>query len=209
MDPPTLELALIRDDLDLRFFGGIKPEPIDSLILPLQNGALRIVRPTILPLDPALEALLASWGAVVAANDQFTITDLRLGADEIVFDQAIGETFGDEINLMGYSAESCQPNTPCAITTYWRVERTPSEPRSLFLHALDTDGALIAQDDGLDVPTAQWQPGDIIIKQHTITVLDDVPVAFSIGVYQPQTFQRLFTGSGGDAVLLEQKNRPK
>ncbi|MCO5206498.1 MAG: glycosyltransferase family 39 protein [Anaerolineae bacterium] len=203
MDSPTLELALIRDDLDLRFFGGIKPEPIDSLILPLQNGAIRIVRPSILPLDPALEALLTSWGATVTANDSFTRYDLKLDAAEIVYEQAVGEVFGDELTLLGFSAESCLVNTPCAVTTYWRVEQIPAAPRTLFLHALGSDANLVAQDDGLDVPAAQWQPGDIIVKQHTLTPPEDPMTTLYVGVYQPQTLQRLLTSQQRDAVTLE------
>lgn len=203
MDPPTLELALIRDDLDLHFFGGIKPEPIDSLILPLQNGQMRIVRPSILPLDPALEALLASWGAAMTEDEQVTLYDLTLDADDIAFEQSVGETFGDELTLTGFSAETCQPGTPCAITTYWRVEKTPAAPRTLFLHALDADGNLVTQDDGLDVPAAQWQPGDIIVKQHTLTLPDDAMVTLSVGVYHPQTFQRLLASQLRDALPLE------
>jgi 4-amino-4-deoxy-L-arabinose transferase-like glycosyltransferase len=203
MDPPTLELALNRDDLELRFFGGIKSEPIDSLILPLQNGSIRIVRPSILPLDPALEALLASWGATVSTNEQFTRYDLALSADEIAFEQPIGETFGDEVTLVGFSAETCQPNTPCAITTYWRVEKTPTEPRSLFLHAIDANGNLVAQDDGLDVPAVQWQTDDIIVKQHTLTLPDDAQITLVAGIYHPQTFLRLLTPGNTDFVVLE------
>jgi hypothetical protein len=73
----------------------------------------------------------------------------------------------------------------------------------LLLHAIDPTGNLVAQDARLDVPAAQWRPDDTIVKQHTLTLPDDPPVTLTIGVYHPQTFQRLFTEKGEDATILE------
>lgn len=201
MDPPTIELALIRDDLALRHFGGIKPEPIDTLILPGGSDAARVVRPAILPLDADLEALLAQHGT---RRDGEHLVWYDVAPQQIAPETAVvNGTFGDEITLLGVSAETCTPGARCTATTVWRVEQPPSGPRSVFLHLLDREGTLLAQDDGLDVPAAEWRSGDIIVKQHEVLLSAEAePARMVIGVYDPQTQVRLPLPTGADTLII-------
>jgi len=75
------------------------------------------------------------------------------------------------------------PGQAVILTTYWRVASGMGRPVSLMAHLLAPDGRLIATSDGLGVPIENWQPGDVIIQQHTLAVPRDAPP----GMYQVQT----------------------
>jgi 4-amino-4-deoxy-L-arabinose transferase-like glycosyltransferase len=71
MDPPTMDLSLARQDLEIRYF-----DPNLGLIVPTGNqheGEVGIVRPSSLPLDPFLEEILVSWGATPKMLGSFTL----------------------------------------------------------------------------------------------------------------------------------------
>ncbi len=47
----------------------------------------------------------------------------------------------------------CAPSIdqPIDLVTYWRVDQTPTQPLSIFVHVVDASGQIIAQRDGLNV----------------------------------------------------------
>jgi len=98
--------------------------------------------------------------------------------------------FGDTAELLGYAV---QPG-PDHITllTYWRAGERVVTPLQMFVHVLGPDGAIVAQQDRLDVPAAGWRAGDIIAQIHHIDLPPDAaaqPIA--LGLYNPDTQQRL------------------
>jgi 4-amino-4-deoxy-L-arabinose transferase-like glycosyltransferase len=199
MDPPTMELSLRREDLSLRYF-----DPTQSLIIPGgsadQGGAdqpSRIIRPAILPLDPILEAQLTAWGALPEEIESFTLYWVP-GNLPIVPRVSTGVTFDNELTFLGY-----EPLASGEVLTYWRVVAPTGEPRSLFLHEVDEDGQILAQGDGLGTPAAFWQSGDILLQKLTLdTPSEGGGFKWRLGVYNPETGQRLITGEGADFVLL-------
>ncbi|MCP4429301.1 MAG: hypothetical protein GY803_32870 [Chloroflexi bacterium] len=182
MDPPTMQLTLKRDDLDLRYFGSDSmTAPINTLILPQSNDAIRIARPTIRPFAPALESQLINWGAEPEKRGEFTIYDLRFAIPSPQYHANVN--FGDELHFLGYSII----NRQSSIVTFWQVTTPPAAPRRFFAHLLNEDGDIVSQHDSLDAPAVHWQPGDILVQYHELNLGDATPVHFRLGVYNPDS----------------------
>jgi 4-amino-4-deoxy-L-arabinose transferase-like glycosyltransferase len=207
MDPPTMELSLVRQDLGIRYF-----DPTQGLIIPSGDqpgGDVRIARPSGLPLDPFLEERLIAWGAFPKTMDSFTLYELPSGAYDLP-EATANIVFGGEITYLGLAFfSSCSGLGPenvsavstCEIVSYWRVEEPVSEPRKIFLHAVDEEGIVLEQDDGLAAPAEHWKPGDLILQKHTLNISprDAVPT-LRLGVYNPETAVRLLTGNGREFI---------
>jgi hypothetical protein len=94
------------------------------------------------------------------------------------------------------------------LITYWRAGEHIMSPLKLFVHVLGPDGAIVAQDDRLDVPAELWQTGDWIAQINRVTVPPDKKqVTVAIGLYNPDTDTRLpvaLDGQTTDRLLLGQ-----
>jgi hypothetical protein len=202
MDGPTMELALQRVDLQLRFF-----QPQRALLVPgdgsLQQPA-RLLLPTILPLHPLFADELARWGATFASHGRFV--EYQLGGRPAPSPQLPASvSFGGELRFLGYTLDaSCQGGypLPCQVVTYWEVLQPSGEPRRIFLHALDEQGELLATGDDLGAPAEFWQPGDLLLQRHEINPGETGFAALQLGLYHPETEQRQLTATGDDGLLL-------
>ncbi|MEE8391759.1 MAG: glycosyltransferase family 39 protein [Anaerolineae bacterium] len=107
--------------------------------------------------------------------------------------------------FLGYDApQSVQQGASVDVLTYWRVVERPSRPLSLMLHLMDTSGVPIATGDGLGVPVDQWQPDDVIVQRHTLTIPADAPLTMyqlHSGAYWLDDMTRLMAGDD-DSILL-------
>lgn len=71
------------------------------------------------------------------------------------------------------------------IVTWWEVERPLPDARQ-FIHMLDESGAVLAQEDRLDVPGAGWQPGKMFVQLHQFTIPEGTlagPYPLTVGLY--------------------------
>jgi hypothetical protein len=203
LDPPTMQLSLRRQDLDLRYFGSDSTSrPIMSLIIPQTSaqGRSRIIRPAIREIAPELEDQLAAWGAHPQPNGSFVL--YQLPAPPVIDPQvAAGAAFDDQLHFLGYSlpgrSETCRDDT-CRLLTYWQVQNPDQAPLRIFLHAVDDEGNLIAQDDGLDAPSPYWQTGDILLQAHDLQLDSTKATELRLGVYESQTGRRLLLPDGSD-----------
>ncbi|MFZ0546274.1 MAG: glycosyltransferase family 39 protein [Candidatus Promineifilaceae bacterium] len=202
MDPPTMALLLHRDDLTLRYF-----DPTQSLILPAEtaDGVSTVAWPAILPLASEIEQNLAGWGLTITPHDTFTLIQYdTLSLPPAQF--SAEATFGDQITFLGYDLLEPQPLlTPGThrLLTYWRVERPSGEPRRFFLHLVDQQGQPIVQQDTLGAPAENWQAGDLILQLHTLDIPSTTePVSLLLGIYNPETNQRMTTGDS-DVIRLD------
>ncbi len=86
------------------------------------------------------------------------------------------------------------------VTLWWEAVQAPDRDYVVFLHLLDEQGTLVAQDDRMPAggasPTTIWQAGDIIRDEHHLqdgfggqTIL--------IGVYDPHSGERLSATAQG------------
>ena len=211
MDPPTMDLLLQRDDLNLRYF-----EPPQALLIPnVPSGeSSHIFLPTVLPLEPVLADRLAGWGAKQETIGSFRLVQIH---DSPVIQPQFpdGTIFSNEIAFLGYDIvgssdlvgpvkEVSEGADAINLVTYWRVVAPENEPRRFFLHAIAGDGQIVAQDDRIGAPANYWQIGDTIIQRHSIQVAqNEGPVIYILGIYDPETGQRLSTRDGADHVQLE------
>jgi 4-amino-4-deoxy-L-arabinose transferase-like glycosyltransferase len=199
MDPPTMELTLRRGDLSLRYF-----DPTQSLLIPAAapNQPARLLRPTILPLDPSLAAQLTAWNIMPKQSGSFTQYAIRnTPSPSPQFPAQI--TFANQLTFLGH--DPCHPVTlsPCHLITYWRIEQPSPTPLRFFLHLVDAGGQPIAQEDRLDAPAEYWQPGDLLLQLHTLAFAPDSSLELRLGVYNPETRERLRTAAGTDYVILD------
>jgi hypothetical protein len=79
----------------------------------------------------------------------------------------------------------------------------------LFTHALNTVGALVAQEDRLDAPAWDWQTGDVIAQLHRFSLPANLALGIltlEVGAYRPTGLDRLpvlVNGvTAGDSILL-------
>jgi hypothetical protein len=186
----------------LRYF-----DPTQSLILPAAapNAPVHLVWPVALPLASGIQQQLSGWGLTAISSGSFvTIHYTHLLVPPARFPSET--TFSDQITLLGYTfLELSDLEEPGAhrLLTYWRVERPITEPRRFFLHLVDDQGRPIVQQDTLGAPAEHWQMGDIIIQLHTLDVpASDGSGSLLLGIYNPDTNQRLITSEGQDAVRL-------
>ncbi len=194
MDPPTMQLALIRDDLPLRFAGNA--DGVDAFVLPFSAGSdVQVLWPQTpqLRLADPINTFLSN--APQQVYDDFVQFQLNVHDDAILL-SSYAQPFGDEFILS--SPLNCQPTTDrCSLLTLWQIATPVQQPRSIFIHALAADGSIVGQSD-VELPvSASWQPGDHLYVAHSFSTAN--ATSLRIGIYNPQTGQRLPT-SEGDAL---------
>lgn len=126
----------------------------------------------------------------------------------------VGREFGTgEIELQSYSAEVVQPGSGegwINVTLQWAAHRQLEMDYVVFVHLLDSSGALVAQHDGLPVaaymPTHSWESGSLIEDRHSIALpgtLSPGEYRLTVGLYDPLTGVRLPLSDGlGDVLFL-------
>ena len=91
------------------------------------------------------------------------------------------------------------------INTYWRVTASLQPPVTVFVHLLDQNGNIAAQDDRFGAAARMLEPGDLIVQRHPIR--SDTPLLpgtyqIAVGLYNPDTLNRFKTTDGIDRLLL-------
>ena len=134
-------------------------------------------------------------------------------------DQQLQLSFGDTIQLRGYSIDSTAIRSSGALTLTlaWEAQATPEHNYNLFVHVFDQQHMRVAQ---VDVPTGEprwptsaWTAGHYIRQVQRIPMPADLPDGrydVVIGLYEPQNFQRLtldpnaahYPIDGNDALLV-------
>jgi hypothetical protein len=184
----------------------------DALVLDMQGPARYITRggETLAGFAPDVHQALIDHGEKLGSDAS---GDLRLW--EIDARGALSETlkqprglarpigFEGGLTLIGYDLRAGQ-DQPIDLVTYWRVDRAPTLPVSLFVHAIDAAGQLVTQDDGLNVRLSSLEPGDVIV-QHSMLERSATVKAVEIGLYDPASGQRQLTDQNLDHVELTWK----
>jgi len=83
----------------------------------------------------------------------------------------------EHLTLLGYTLDrsTLKPGEAAHLETVWRVDSVPGRLLSIMAHALGPDGHAVAVGDGLGVPIESWQPGDVFVQRHTLTMPKDAP----------------------------------
>jgi hypothetical protein len=123
---------------------------------------------------------------------------------------------GSPARLIGYALadNTVRPGDPLTVTLYWQALAPRVDRNSIFLHLVNSIGALSAQHDRSpslgDIPTSHWKPGNVYADAHrlelneTAYAPDDAWVL--VGLYR-QDGSRLSAHDArgnwlGDAVTL-------
>lgn len=111
-------------------------------------------------------------------------------------------TFENGLALAGYEV---QPPGGLMLSTYWRVTDHVQPPVTIFVHLLDAQGNIVAQDDSFGAATRMLEPGDLIVQRHPLKSEQPLPPGtyqIAVGLYNPVTLERFKTTTGVDRLLL-------
>ena len=120
--------------------------------------------------------------------------------------------FGHQVELLGYelATEKVATGQELILVTFWQVLEKPESPLCIFVHLLDARSQVWGQHDGLDVPSAGWEPGDIFVQMHRFSMDPEAPPGeyqLEAGLYSKVNLQRLAVFEGeaalADRVLLQ------
>jgi hypothetical protein len=115
--------------------------------------------------------------------------------------------FGTSVEMIGHDLREVvrAPGSPLEVTLYWRALETPDRNYHVFVHLLDADGNILAQDDGPpgggEFPAMGWLPGEYLTDARSLrlpTDLADGEYRLGVGFYDPVSGLRL-----GDRVILD------
>lgn len=104
-------------------------------------------------------------------------------------------TFEGKARLLGYHVDVAEvrPGGQLAVTLYWQALAEMSENYAVFVHLLNSAGALSAQRDtfpGLgNFPTSQWKPGDTFADTYRMDIGETAyapdEALVRVGLYRP------------------------
>jgi hypothetical protein len=149
---------------------------------------------------------LATWAIDVVAPDR----TWSLPEDFVALE---GEdtTLGGVLRLAstrGLDADVA-PGDVVDLVLAWEALAEITVPYRVFVHVVDDQGTIIAQNDGEPVgwtrPTTGWAIGEIVIDGRPLRIPGDADAGVyevRAGVYDATSRVRLATGSGEDALLL-------
>ena len=131
--------------------------------------------------------------------DPFTVEKNKIDPNAIM--QSTQIRFGDpaSLTLIGYDVtHAARRGESFAIMLYWQSNRTTPIDYSIFMHLIDADGKVVAQQDGPpqngNAPISWWRPGDLIADARALPIPGDVRAGrytLAIGVYNSADGLRL------------------
>lgn len=121
------------------------------------------------------------------------------------------QPFGELAILQGYDLSPITTNN-LTLTLYWQARHTPTISYKVFIHLLNAQGEIVAQQDRQPVagtrPTTGWLASEILTDSYQLTLPEGLPTGtytLKTGLYDPQTGQRLpLANSPNDFFLLPQ-----
>ena len=112
-------------------------------------------------------------------------------------------TIGNVFQLVGYNTRFDQQ---FSIQLNWKSLQLTNIDYTVFVHAFNSDNILIGQSDSQPVnntyPTSLWVPNEHVVDTHYIS-LNPGEYDIKIGLYLPETGDRLTLNNGTDAIIIE------
>jgi hypothetical protein len=115
---------------------------------------------------------------------------------------SLGADFGGLIALHGYTLT---PGPTTTLSLVWQALAPIERGYTVFVHALDAAGQLVAQTDsepqGGRYPTPLWDPGEYIADDYSFSLAPGT-YTLRVGLYVPETGERLALADGSEYVEL-------
>jgi 4-amino-4-deoxy-L-arabinose transferase-like glycosyltransferase len=219
-DPRVLEAVLGKDSPPVRWFDGRQ-----ALMLP-SAPTVGLILPAAIPLDETLWALVEPQVTLLERvnlrPDDFSPTyDVyqwvgRRPLDAFRPAMAIPTRpawlpvdLGEHLDFQGYHLEGWTGKSGSAFTvlTLWQVKAPLPDDRDavIFTQLLDSENQIIAQQDRLDAPSWEWQPGDIFLQLHHLRLAAEAPpgsYTLIAGVYTtPDRVDAVLAGHEPDPAM--------
>jgi hypothetical protein len=112
--------------------------------------------------------------------------------------------------LLGYDLDSktVRSGDSLHLVLYWSPASTTTTDYSIFLHVVDLNGNIVAQQDGPpqngNAPTSMWTPGDWIVDPHELSLPSNLSTGrytLQIGVYDSSNGARVpIFDAGGSQI---------
>jgi hypothetical protein len=126
------------------------------------------------------------------------------------------QRFGDAILLKGYNVPvNAQAGQPLPIDLYWQALAAPGRDYSVFIHLLDDEGNLVAQQDSPPqqgrYPTSLWAESEHLVDRHMLILpasLASGAYRLIAGVYDPTNGVRLPVMSEAGQVIGDHVDLP-
>lgn len=134
--------------------------------------------------------------------------DLTLRPRPGPYPNPVSYRFGNWIELVGYEMvpRRVRPGEAVILTLYWRALGPTEHDYTVFTHILEPPQTIWGQEDRPPTPpTSQWQAGGVYRETYVLRVKPETPPGFyevEIGLYRPDTGERLRLEDGRDFLLL-------
>ncbi len=134
--------------------------------------------------------------------------DLTLRPRPGPYPNPVSYRFGGRIELVGYemAPRRVRPGEAVVLTLYWRAIGPMEHDYTVFTHILEPPQTIWGQEDRPPTPpTSRWQAGKVYREIYTLRVKPETPPGFyevEIGLYRPDTGERLRMENGQDFLLL-------
>jgi 4-amino-4-deoxy-L-arabinose transferase-like glycosyltransferase len=117
---------------------------------------------------------------------------------------------GTVARLLGYGLPAAiQSGQELPVTLYWKALGEAERNYVRFVHVLDADDRIVAQEDsvpgGGEMPLTSWLVGEYVQDNVAITMPPDLPSGqyrLAVGMYDPANGQRLTTPDDREQILL-------
>ena len=128
--------------------------------------------------------------------------------EEMAISKAAGARWGAIVLEEAQAPRSVAAGAVVPIRLTWRAEAPIAKNYKVFVHAARSDGLVIAQHDAQPLndlrPMTSWTPGEPVRDNHGLALPADYrgPLQINVGLYDPDTGERLRTANGADAIAL-------
>lgn len=113
--------------------------------------------------------------------------------------------FAREIMLLGFALEP--KDSTKNLKLFWFTVTAPTHDYAAFVHLFGSQGNLVAQIDHPSMGgrmTSQWKPDEIVVDEYELDaqLLSAGTCNVQVGLYRPETGERLLTDENADVVDL-------
>lgn len=140
--------------------------------------------------------------------------DLTLSQRPGPYPNPLSYRFGECVELVGYemAPRRVLAGETVVLTLYWRARCPTAYDYTVFTHILETPQTIWGQEDRPPTPPmSRWRAGEVYRETYTLRVKPETPPGFyevEIGLYRPDTGERLRLEDGRDFLLLNRIRVP-